>query len=211
MSMKKRRCSSMLSLGATLCLCCLGHGKKSAWLAWRSRPSAIDAVLDISLQLVDVSSETREGIERFLVVVYRRTCSASGVWKSCWHMVRGQWRTSHQPKRHCCNMCDARHSKRGMCGHRRLFRSLSCLVLHFGGGSHLIRRGNPFGPNYQRRPLHGTNVYTADARMAAGASANDVHRIYRAHNSTNVADHVTTTCSISSLFVHDAHYYYVVM
>ena len=59
--------------------------------------------------------------------------------------------------------------------------------------------------------MHATNVYTADARRAAGASANDVHRIYNAQNSANVADHVVTTCSISSLFVHDAHYYYVVM
>ena len=56
-----------------------------------------------------------------------------------------------------------------------------------------------------------TNVYTADARTAAGASANDVHQIYNVQNSANVADHVATTCSISSLFVHDAHYYYVVM
>ena len=53
-------------------------------------------------------------------------------------------------------------------------------------------------------------MYTLDAR-AAGASANDVHRIYSAQNSANVADHVATTCSISSLFVHDAHYYYVVV
>ena len=29
---------------------------------------------------------------------------------------------------------------------------------HFGGGSHLIRDGNHFGLNYQRRPLHATNV-----------------------------------------------------
>ena len=60
---------------------CLGHEKKSAWLAWRSCPSAIYASLDISLQPVDVSSETLDGIERFPVVVYSRTCSASGVWK----------------------------------------------------------------------------------------------------------------------------------
>ena len=60
---------------------CLGHGNKSAWLAWRYCPSAIDAFLDLSLQPVDVSPETLEGIERFLVVVYSRTCSASGVWK----------------------------------------------------------------------------------------------------------------------------------
>ena len=60
---------------------CLGLRKKSAWLAWRSCPSVIDAFFDLSLQPVDVSSETLEGIERFLVVTYSRTCSASGVRK----------------------------------------------------------------------------------------------------------------------------------
>ena len=54
---------------------------------------------------------------------------------------------TNQAKRHCCNMCDARHSKRDMCGHGRLLQSLSCLVLHIGGGSHPIRGGNPFGLN----------------------------------------------------------------
>ena len=68
-------------------------------------------------------------------------------------------------------------------------------VLRIGGGSHLIRNGNPFGLNYQRRPLHATNVYTADARRAAGASANAVHWIYSAQNFANVAEHVATTCS----------------
>ena len=36
----------------------LGRGKKSAWLAWSSFPSATDAFLDLSLKPVDVSSET---------------------------------------------------------------------------------------------------------------------------------------------------------
>ena len=54
---------------------------------------------------------------------------------------------------------------------------------------------NPFGLNYQRRSLHATNLYTADARRAAGISANAVRRIYSAHNSANVAEHVATTCS----------------
>ena len=140
MSMKKHRCSSILSVDTVSS--CLGHEKNSAWLAWRSCPSAIYSFLDISLQPVDVSSDTLEGIERFLECVQPVEYG-----KSCWHRVLGQWRTSHQPKRHCCNMCDERHSKRGMCGHRRLFRSLSCLVLHLGGGSHIIRGGNPFGLN----------------------------------------------------------------
>ena len=66
---------------------CLGHGKKSAWLAWRSCPSAIDAFLDLSLQHVDVSPETLEGKERFLVVVYSRSVQPVEYGKICWHMV----------------------------------------------------------------------------------------------------------------------------
>ena len=44
-------------------------------------PSVSDAFLGLSLQPVDVSSETIEGIERFIVVMYSRTCSASEVRK----------------------------------------------------------------------------------------------------------------------------------
>ena len=111
---------------------CLGHRKKSAWLAWRSCPSVIYAFLYLSLQPVDVSSETLEGLERFLVVMYSRKSSASGVRKELFargSRLLGQWNQTNQPKRHCCNMCYARHTKRGMCGHRRSFRSLSCLLL----------------------------------------------------------------------------------
>ena len=36
----------------------LGFGKKSAWLAWSFGPSVTDALLGLSLQAVDVSSET---------------------------------------------------------------------------------------------------------------------------------------------------------
>ena len=59
----------------------LGRGKKSAWLAWSSCPSEIYALLELSLQPVDVSYETLDKIERFIVIMYSRTCSASGVWK----------------------------------------------------------------------------------------------------------------------------------
>ena len=120
---------------------CLGHRKKSAWLAWRYCPSVIDVFLDQFLQPVDVSSETLEGIERFLVVMYSRKCSASGLWKELFAHGSRTMENIPPPKRHCCNMCDAQHTKRGMCGHTCLSRSPSCLFLHFRGGSHLIRGG----------------------------------------------------------------------
>ena len=56
----------------------LGRGKKSAWLAWSYCPSVADAFL-LSLQHVDLSSETLEKIERFTAIMYSRTCSVSGV------------------------------------------------------------------------------------------------------------------------------------
>ena len=57
----------------------LGRGKKSAWLAWSSFPSVTYAFLDLYLQPVDVSSETLYKIERCIVVMYSRKCSANGV------------------------------------------------------------------------------------------------------------------------------------
>ena len=81
MSMKTHRCSSMLSVGATLCLAASAMEKSQHGYQEILSIRIIDAFLDLFLQPVDVSSETLEGIERFLVVVYSRTCSANGVWK----------------------------------------------------------------------------------------------------------------------------------
>ena len=110
--------------------------------------------------------------------------SASGVneaRKEFSHKVLGQWRTSHQ---HCCNMCDARHTNVPVLPSPALWGWLKS----DSGGNH-------FGLNYQRRPLHATNLYIADARRAAGVSANAVRRIYCSQNDANVAEHVATTCS----------------
>ena len=41
-----------------------------------------------------------------------------------------------------------------------------------------MRGGNTCELNYQRRSLHATNLYTAEATRAADARANAVHRIY---------------------------------
>ena len=107
----------MISVGATLCLATSAAGKKSAWLARQSCPSVTDAFLDLSLQPVDVISDTPEKIERFIVVMYSRKSSASGVNEAMKELFAQCSRTSHKPKRRCCKMCDARHTKQGMCDH----------------------------------------------------------------------------------------------
>ena len=128
---------------------CLGHRKKSAWLAWRSCPSVIDAFFDLSLQPVDVSSETLEGIERFLVVMYSRTCSASGVRKELlrtWFSDNGTKQTNQSG---IAATCATRGIARGYVWSQALVPVpiMPSPALWGGGGSHLIRGGNPFGLN----------------------------------------------------------------
>ena len=93
-------------------------------------------------------------VERFIVVMYSRMWSKQGQER----VVRTRFSDNGE---HPTNIA-ATYATRG------IPRSPSCLVLHFGGGSNLIRVENPFGLNYQRRPLHATNLYTTDARRAAG-------------------------------------------
>ena len=136
-----------------------------------------------------------EDIERFIVVMYSRKCPAIGGNEAGKELFAQCSRT----------MENISPTKAALQHVRRAAYQLGCVwsqaltpVLPspaLWGGSHLIRNGNPFGLNYQRRPQHATNVYTADARRAAGASANAVHRIYSAQNFANVAEHAATTCS----------------
>ena len=69
----------MLSVGATLCLA--ASATKKSQHGYHGDLVHPHAFLVLSLQPADVSPESLEGIERFLVVVYSRTCSANGVWK----------------------------------------------------------------------------------------------------------------------------------
>jgi len=57
----------------------LGHGKKSAWLAWTVCPAVTEAFLALSSQPEEVDSQTLNDIERFIVVMYSRTCALSSV------------------------------------------------------------------------------------------------------------------------------------
>ena len=62
----------MLSVGTILCLASSAAGKGQ-------HVEVADAFLDLSLQHGDVSSDTLAKIERLMVVMYSRMCSASGV------------------------------------------------------------------------------------------------------------------------------------
>ena len=183
---------------------CLGHRKKSAWLAWRSCPSVIDAFLDlhVSLQPVNVSSETLEGIERFLVVMHSRTCSAGGVRKELF--AHGS-RTMEPNKP--TKVALLQHVRRAayQAGYVWSQALVPVPVLPSPALWGWLTSHSGWKPFWTelRRPLHATNVHTADARRTAVASANDEHHIYSAQNSANVEDHVATTCS-SPFLVHSS-------
>ena len=144
-----------------------------------------------------MNSDTLEKIERFIVIMYSRTCSASGVNGARKELFAQGSRTMENiPPTKAALLQHVRAAYRA--GYVWLQALVPVPVLPspaLWGGSHLIRGGNSSGLNYQRRSLHATNLYTADARRAACASANAVHRIYNAQNSANVAEHVVTTCS----------------
>jgi hypothetical protein len=54
-----------------------GKGKKSAWSAWDSFPQLTTALLDLIKVINDVDLDTLAVLERFVVVLYDRTCECS--------------------------------------------------------------------------------------------------------------------------------------
>ena len=101
----------------------LGRGKKSAWLAWSSCPSVTYAFLDLSLQPLDVSCEILWKVERFIVVMYSRKCSASGVNEAGKELFAQCSRTmENTPPTKAVLLQHVRRAayQLGMCDHRRL-------------------------------------------------------------------------------------------
>ena len=57
----------------------LGHGKKSAWSAWSAFPEVTNAFLELSSKPSSISPQTMDQIERFVILMYSRTCSLTRV------------------------------------------------------------------------------------------------------------------------------------
>ena len=56
-----------------------GRGKKTAWSAWMAHPSATDAFESLLSQPEDLTPELIHKIERFVVLMYSKTCTLSRV------------------------------------------------------------------------------------------------------------------------------------
>ena len=56
-----------------------GRGKKTAWSAWMAYPAVTDAFVSLLSQPVEISPEVLHIIERFVVLMYSKTCTLSRV------------------------------------------------------------------------------------------------------------------------------------
>lgn len=56
-----------------------GRGKKTAWNAWKSMPEITETFLHLSTPQSTVSEEDIQALERFVVILYSRTCPLTSV------------------------------------------------------------------------------------------------------------------------------------
>lgn len=59
--------------------CFSGRGKKTAFQTWKAYPEATTAFLALSCPSEEISSESMTLLERFVVILYDRTCQCQGV------------------------------------------------------------------------------------------------------------------------------------
>jgi len=57
----------------------VGHGKKTAWAAWNSFPELTNALLDLAHAPTEVTEQTMQVIERFVILLYDRTSTSTEV------------------------------------------------------------------------------------------------------------------------------------
>ena len=48
----------------------VGHGKKTAWVAWNSLPELTDALLRLACAPTEIPEHSMQAIERFVILMY---------------------------------------------------------------------------------------------------------------------------------------------
>ena len=60
----------------------VGHGKKTAWVAWNSLPELTDALLRLACAPTEIPEHSMQAIERFVILMYDRTSTCTDVNKA---------------------------------------------------------------------------------------------------------------------------------
>ena len=60
----------------------VGHGNKTAWVAWNSLPELTDALLRLACAPTEIPEHSMQAIERFVILMYDRTSTCTDVNKA---------------------------------------------------------------------------------------------------------------------------------
>ena len=60
----------------------VGHGKKTAWVAWNSLPELTDALLRLACAPTEIPEHSMQAIERFVILMYDQTSTCTDVNKA---------------------------------------------------------------------------------------------------------------------------------
>ena len=60
----------------------VGHGKKTAWVAWNSLPELTDALLRLAFAPTEIPEHSMQAIERFVILMYDQTSTCTDVNKA---------------------------------------------------------------------------------------------------------------------------------
>lgn len=131
---------------------------KTAWAAWLSYPKVNEAFLALlSIPIEDMDEQVFHDIERFVAVMFSKTCTLSRVNEAGRELF-----TQHSLTIDNISPTQAaslEHLKRsvyqaGYVWVKHLIHHLFFQVLDIGDGNLLICVGNHFGPNSQRQQIH---------------------------------------------------------
>ena len=140
----------------------LGHGKTTAWRAWKAFPEVTETFIRLSWSR-EISTEDFEIIELFAVLMYGRNSPHKTVDKCCKHLFTHkfvQWTTAHLHKMPCCNMLAGEcHSQTYGCvawHWTKLIKTWQILV----GLWMMKASSSQYGQHYQKHHKHTKNWNT---------------------------------------------------
>ena len=139
----------------------VGHGKKTAWVAWNSLPELTDALLRLVCAPAGIPEHSMQAIERFVILMYDRTSTCTDVNKARKKLFVKRSSVQRTPHQHVLlwnSMSRGLSSRVVMSGVKHLSHSLCFLLQVAGGGSRLMMDYmNHIGPHFRKHPRRATS------------------------------------------------------
>ena len=135
----------------------VGHGKKSAWIAWNSLPELTDALLRLACVPTEIPKHSMQAIENFFTLMYDRTSTCIEVNEARKKLFGKKFLLQRIPP--TCAALEQHvkgavfHAGWSYLVSEHLSHSLCFLLQVDGGGSRpAMDYMNHIGPHYQKHP-----------------------------------------------------------